>query len=324
MQRDTRRAHSDAPAPGFTSGTVTEAVPVTHGGRTYCVRTGDTIISVAKKHGVSTPALIELNSLRGRTALTPGQILSLPEKNIPAPPAGHTVAAGDTLESIARQHGTSIAALQKANAMGSSTLITIGEVLALSGSGATSARVRPQVPDRLPNIPRTVDDRDYPEDVLRAAQLNKAQLMRRPAPSRTWIRKTIVRLAGEIGVDAHLALALATQESGLSHRVVSPVNAIGIMQITPRAGQWASSLIGRRLDILDPENNIVAGLTVLRRLLATTDNRSAAVAAYYQGAASIERTGMAADTRSFVRTVDVLTERYKTSHSMEVPHGTDP
>ena len=322
MQRDTRRDPTGAPAPGFTSGTITEAVPVTHGGRTYRVRTGDTVISVAKKHGVSAPALIELNELRGRTSLTPGQILSLPEKNVPPPPAGHTVKPGDTLESIARQHGTSTAALQRANAMGTSVLITVGEVLALSGSGATSARVKPTLPEKLPNIPHSVNGREYPEDVLMAARLNKAQLMRRPSPSRAWVRKTILRLAGEIGVDGPLALAVATQESGLNHRLVSPVNGIGIMQLTPRAGQWASSLIGRRLDILDPENNIVAGLAILRRLLATTDNRSAAVAAYYQGAASIEQTGMAPDTRSFVRTVDILTERY--SHNSEVPHGTDP
>lgn len=294
---------------GFTRGTVSEAVPVTHGGRTYQVRTGDTLLSIAAKHGVSAPALIELNRLRGAAALRPGQVLSLPQKAAPTRPAGHRVRKGETLNSIAWTHGIAPGQLRRANAMGESSLIVVGEVLALQGSGATSGRRRPAPPADLPALPASIAGADYPAEVLAAAALNKHLLLSRPAPSVRWAGAAVERLAGELGVSPELAFALAQQESGLNHRTVSPVNAIGIMQVTPAAGQWACALTGRRLNILDAADNIVAGLAILRRLLADAADEGAALAAYYQGAASVAAHGRAADTVRFVRAVEATADR---------------
>ena len=304
-------------APGFTSGTLTEAVPVTHGGRTYRVKSSDTVLSIAKKHGVSIPALVELNNLAGG-AVRPGQILSLPEKNVAPPPASHRVCPGDSLESIALKYSTTVGALMRANAM-TSQHIVVGELLMLQGSGATSGRTRPAVDQRLPKLPTRHGDEPYPEHVVEAARFNKWVLSTRPAPRRDWVYKTLTRLASEIGVSPHLGLAIATQESGLNHRTVSPVNAIGIMQVTPRAGMWASSLAGRHLNITDPADNIVAGLVILRSLIRSTESVPAAIAAYYQGAASIEAHGLAPDTRAFVRAVQVLADRFATTGSTQSP-----
>lgn len=289
---------------GFTSGTATQAVPVSHGGRTYRVRTGDTLLSIAAKHGVSAPAIIDLNRMRGSTEVRPGQILSLPQKPAPVRAAGHRVRKGETLASIAQSHGVSCGQIRRANAMGDSSIIVVGEVLALQGSGATSSRPRPQVPADLPALPTGISGQDYPAEVLRAARINKHLLLQRPAPSRRWAARAVERLAGEIGVDSALASALAEQESGLHHRTVSPVNAIGIMQVTPAAGQWACALSGRQLNIMDPADNIVAGLTILSHLLTAEGSTSAALAAYYQGVASVAEHGMAPDTLRFVRSVE--------------------
>lgn len=300
--------------PGFTSGTLTEAVPVSHGGRTYRVKSSDTIVSIAKKHGVSVPALVELNDLQGRAVVRPGQVLSLPEKNVAPPPASHRVRPGESLEAIALKYATSVSQLMRANAM-SSKHIVVGETLMLTGSGATSARVKPQPAGRLPSLPRQGSGGPYPAEVVAAARFNKWVLGARPAPRRSWVHQTLVRLAGEIGVSPHLALAVAMTESGLHHKTVSPVNGIGIMQVTPSACQWAASLAGRDLNVADPADNMVAGLTILKSLIATTESVPAAIAAYYQGAASIERNGLAPDTRAFVRAVQVLANRYATTGS---------
>lgn len=297
--------------PGFTSGTLTEAVPVTHGGRTYRVKSSDTVVSIAKKHGVSIPALVELNNLHGGM-VRPGQILSLPEKNIAPPPASHRVRPGDSLVSIALKYSTTVEAIMRANAM-TSEHIVVGETLMLQGSGATSSRQRPALNQRLPKLPTKHGDNEYPASVHAAARFNKWLLSTRPAPRQEWVYSTLTRLASEIGVNPHLALAIATQESGLNHRTVSPANAIGIMQVTPRACLWAASLAGRTLNVTDPADNIVAGLTILKSLIGSTESVPAAIAAYYQGATSIERNGLAPDTRAFVRSVQVLAERFATT-----------
>ena len=68
------------------------------------------------------------------------------------------------------------------------------------------------------------------------------------------------------GVDPKLMVALSYQESGWNHRAVSPANAIGAMQVIPSSGEWASSLIGRELNLLDPQDNVTAGVVIMRAL----------------------------------------------------------
>ena len=300
---------------GFTSGTTGKAVPVTHGGRTYVVRTGDTLLSIAAKHGVSAPAVIELNPGARSNSLRPGSVLSLPQKPAPARPAGHTVRKGETLASISQLHHVSPQQIRRANSMGDSSLIVVGEVLALQGSGATSCRHKPETPADLPLLPVSFEGVDYPAAVLHAARVNKHLLLLRPAPSVRWAARTVVRLAGEVGVDAALAYAVAQAESGLIHRTVSPVNALGIMQVTPAAGQWACALTGRQLNVLDPADNIVAGLAILRHLQSVCSEESEIAAAYYQGARNVAEHGMAPDTVRFVRTVEAIADRRRRSGS---------
>jgi LysM repeat protein len=64
----------------------------------------------------------------------------------PVPGATYTVQWGDTLFSIAASFGVSVEAIQAANNMGTSSLITIGQVLAIPGgvAGQTSGAA-PQV-----------------------------------------------------------------------------------------------------------------------------------------------------------------------------------
>ena len=104
-------------------------------------------------------------------------------------------------------------------------------------------------------------------------------------------------------MDPRLALAIAYQESGWNQRAVSPANAVGVMQVIPAGGQWASGLVGRRLDLLDTRDNITAGVVMLRALGRSTERTEDAVAAYYQGLAALRKHGMYGDTKRYVATV---------------------
>src|SRR5690625_4147507 len=120
------------------------------------------------------------------------------------------------------------------------------------------------------------------------------------------VRKTAL----EMGVDPALAQAVAFQESGFDQRAVSPANAIGTMQVIPTSGQWASDLVGRPIDLLDPHDNVVAGVAILRVLVKTSDSLDHAIAGYYQGQSSVRKYGMFDDTRRYVANVRTLMNRF--------------
>ena len=101
-----------------------------------------------------------------------------------------------------------------------------------------------------------------------------------------------------MGVDPALALAFAYQESGFNQRAVSPANAIGTMQVIPSSGEWASDLVGRKLNLLDPYDNATAGVAIIRQLIATSKDLDNAIAGYYQGQYSVSKYGMYDDTKA--------------------------
>ncbi len=117
-----------------------------YGGTTYKVRKGDTMLSIAKRYGVSTAQLQQLNDLPNQNVRV-GQTLIVKgseAKSAPPPPApksksapppkpavkSYRVKSGDSLWSIARQFNVSVDALKKANKKASAKL-TPGAVLAI-------------------------------------------------------------------------------------------------------------------------------------------------------------------------------------------------
>ncbi len=122
--------------------------PVTQSG-TYTVQPGDTLSTVAWRHGVTTAALAAANRLSLDGWLYVGQRLIIPgAQTTPAPtpapgtpptslPTGstYTVQAGDTLYSIARRAGTTPAALQAANGLLNPNQIYVGQQLLLTAGG---------------------------------------------------------------------------------------------------------------------------------------------------------------------------------------------
>ncbi len=78
---------------------------------------------------------------------------------------------------------------------------------------------------------------------------------------------------------------------------MSPANAIGTMQVIPSSGEWASDLVGRKLNLLDPYDNATAGVAIIRQLVRTSSDLDYAIAGYYQGQYSVSQYGMYEDTK---------------------------
>jgi soluble lytic murein transglycosylase-like protein len=208
------------------------------------------------------------------------------------------VRTGDTVSALAVRFHASSAAIIKANRLSRNGFLREGQVLRVPVRRAAS-----------PVSGATFAGRTYANATVQAAARNRATLARRHLPSRAATRALIERTARRYGVDPALAVAVAWQESGWSQRQVSVANAIGAMQVIPATGAWASSLVGRRLDLLSTADNVTAGVVVLHALLRSAPTREA-VAGYYQGLGSVQAHGMYGDTRAYVRNVLALRARF--------------
>jgi LysM repeat protein len=317
---------SSGSAPAATPAAPAPAAPAASG-TTYTVKAGDTLSAIASKHGVGLSELFSWNGLNMRSIIYPGQKIKVsageaapapapapspalqpasapaPAAPAPAAPAGaYTVKAGDTLSAIASRHGVKLSELLSANQLNLSSIIYPGNKLAIPGAAIQPASTQPAA-NVAPLVPSTFLGFTYPAAVVSSANENKALLNASPVPSRDQMRTIVADTARKMGVEPALALAFAYQESGFDQRAVSPANAIGTMQVIPTSGQWASDLVGRKLNLLDPYDNATAGVAIIRQLIATSKDRDHAIAGYYQGQYSVSKNGMYDDTKAYVEAI---------------------
>ena len=280
----------------------------------HVVREGDTLGHIALRHGTTVTALVTANGIARPALITVGQRIELPPAAVAPTPSGEAsgsaapagaptavVREGDTLGHIAVRAGVSLGALYASSGLDGGDVIRPGQEVALPTSAGS-----PSAP-----VASTFEGRTYPAPVTASATANRDALAARGAPTREEVRELLTATAREMGVDPGLVLAIAHQESGFNARAVSPANAVGAMQVIPSSGRWASQLVGRELDLLDPADNAVAGVAILRSLLRSADDEATAVAGYYQGLASVRRNGLYDDTRRYAANVQTLAARYR-------------
>ncbi len=151
---------------------VSAAAPAA-GGSTYTVKSGDTLSKIASRHRTTSAVLRSLNGISGdhlrigQVIQLPGNAAAAPAPVLPPPPAAapvgsgsvapaaagsgvHTVAAGESAESIARLYQISVGELVRANQITDPRRIRIGQVRVLPGSGAARAAVPP--PSLVPDL----------------------------------------------------------------------------------------------------------------------------------------------------------------------------
>jgi murein DD-endopeptidase MepM/ murein hydrolase activator NlpD len=167
--------------PGAANGDITGSLPPAappppkwtwEGGTPVTVAPGDSIESIARRHGVPPNAIIQANNLSGPTAIYPGQHLVIPRyangapavlsapgtrvaSNLPSGPIGapksaiapkggvHVVAPGETLNSISRLYGKPVLVLASANNIAPNTLLKVGERIIIPGVRPIAAPTQP-------------------------------------------------------------------------------------------------------------------------------------------------------------------------------------
>jgi N-acetylmuramoyl-L-alanine amidase len=272
----------------------------------YTVEPGDTVWDIAQKFDSTVGEIVEANELpAGGDLIYPGDVLEIPSAHGPgeatrqrstdvgpasytaaAQQAGpderrtvvHTVQPGDTIGALAVHYHAWTAELIQSN--GGSTVLRVGQKL--------------EVP------------------VVVAAEQRAERANRKPteAQQRAEVRRVITRTAREHGVDPNLALAVSWQEAGWQQDVVSPADAVGVMQVIPSTGRWLSEITGRDLDLRDLEDNVYAGVVLLKFLTDRTGPRRT-LAGYYQGLASVDKNGMYADTKRYIANVRSIQRNFE-------------
>jgi murein DD-endopeptidase MepM/ murein hydrolase activator NlpD len=175
------------------TGGVRSDVPATRsnwswdGGTAVVVRPGETLDGLSRKYGVPAAAIIKANGFAPRVVLYPGQQVVIPRYSYASvvsaghPPASkpsrmvfggagkphgvrrfapsniHVVQQNETLISIAKHHGTSVAEIAAANHISLYERVKVGERLTIPGTRMAQAprqvpvQPRPAVPPRLAN-----------------------------------------------------------------------------------------------------------------------------------------------------------------------------
>ena len=294
---------------------VLKQAPTAPAATSYVVQSGDTLWGIAQKHNSSVAAIANANGIKNTNYLRIGQKLTIPgatqastSSSSTSKPAStattsttrHVVASGETLSSIAKKYGTTSGALQQANSLSNPNRIYVGQVLTIGGASTSSSS----------SVGNTFLGYTYPESTTSAANANKNALTSSSVPSRAEMKQIVRQTAIKMGVDPTLALAHAQVESGFDQSAVSPANAVGVMQVIPSSGVWASQLVGRNLNLLDPYDNVTAGVAIIKWLQANASSKDQGIAGYYQGLGGVRKYGMYPDTQSYVAKVKAAQANY--------------
>jgi soluble lytic murein transglycosylase-like protein len=120
-------------------------------------------------------------------------------------------------------------------------------------------------------------------------------------PDRLALQPVFVHWAGVFGLPASLLEAMCWWESGWQSQVVSPTGAIGIGQLEPATVASMRNQLGQPdLNPTVASDNVEMAAGFLGDLLRQTGSAQGALAAYYQGMASLGIIGELPSTMQYV------------------------
>jgi len=108
--------------------------------KTYTVKSGDTLYSIARTYGVTVSALAAANNITNYSLIYVGQVLIIPGTTVTPPPSTtvkYTVKSGDTLYKIATMYNTTVAKIAVANNITNVNSIYVGQVLIIPTTTVT-------------------------------------------------------------------------------------------------------------------------------------------------------------------------------------------
>ena len=122
--------------------------------------------------------------------------------------------------------------------------------------------------------------------------------------------RTVATVAERYGLDPLLVIAVIEAESGFDRNAVSPMGALGLMQVMPSTAEQLGAE-----DPFDPAVNIALGCRYLRSLLDQFDgDLKLALAGYNAGGGAVERFDGVPPYRETRRYVDRVLDRYVEHH----------
>jgi len=102
----------------------------------HTVKSGESLYTIAKKNHTTVDALCKLNGIKRDTVLRVGRAIKVPKKvkiaKKRAKKSVHIVKRGDTLSTIAKRYGVSVATLRTLNGLSRSDMLKVGQKLRLS------------------------------------------------------------------------------------------------------------------------------------------------------------------------------------------------
>jgi murein DD-endopeptidase MepM/ murein hydrolase activator NlpD len=160
------------------------------GGKPVIVGSGETIETIARKHGVPSSAIMQANGIRDANTIRPGQRIVIPHyisatAHREAPPAQraaapmrhaesvHIVEPGETLLGIAHRSGVTLVALAHANNIQPYAKVGIGDRLTIPGGRKVAER---KVAAQKPAAPRIEKPHTVPVAKVAAAPVEKARV----------------------------------------------------------------------------------------------------------------------------------------------------
>jgi LysM repeat protein len=305
--------------------------------QTVTVRQGDTLGAIAARTGTTVAALAQANGIADPDVIRAGRTLTVPSGSAAtmtpvstgggsSGSGGYVVRPGDTLGAIAARHGTSVAALARANGIANPALIHVGQNLMVPSGGAAQASASASSSggsytvasgDTLAGIAArhgtTADALATLNGIADPDVLSIGTVLRVPGSlpsaggggaSAGEVASLLGQHAAAYGVDPSLARAIAWQESRWNQTARSHAGAIGVMQLMPVTARWlGSDVVGRHLDPTRLEDNIEGGVAYLAWLSDRSTSERQTIGAYYQGLQSLADIGPYDDTKDYVRSV---------------------
>jgi LysM repeat protein len=211
----------------------------------------------------------------------------------------HTVRPGDTATGLAVRYHAWTRELRALNHLGRHGTLYVGERIRIPVVVAAARKAHRHTAAK----PRSTSAKSPRKPVHRVTHP-----WRLADVSQAKVRRVVVKIARKHGVDPHLALAVAWQESGWQQRRISSAGAIGAMQVLPGTAAWMSRYVGYELNPYGLYDNVTAGVVLLKFLNGRTSGRRA-VASYYQGLGSVQDHGFYRSTKGYVRNVVYLRQR---------------
>lgn len=98
----------------------------------------------------------------------------------------------------------------------------------------------------------------------------------------------IIKVSNEEGINPVFVMAMVKVESNFNHKALSPMGAVGLMQVLPKTAWWFDS----SLDVWNPEDNLRLGIRYYKYLRAKFKGYTQlALAAYNAGPHNVIKAG---------------------------------